>query len=130
MGYFQIQEELMEENGRCGDVDQTRGAFVRLLAQECSRLRGLLDGEPDETDRVVYTRGLAEVVRVRNAISGRDYDPSECIECGERIDPARRRALPFTCWCTDCRSNIVDPEVNLQAARERGKREALLARLR
>lgn len=42
-------------------------------------------------------RRVAEALRPAT-----EADQADCLECGEEIDPARRKALPRVATCIDC----------------------------
>ena len=61
----------------------------------------------DERDLVAAEQAVelerdARVAQVQGAVMGQGSD--ECQDCGEIIEPARRKAAPFAVRCVQCQS--------------------------
>jgi phage/conjugal plasmid C-4 type zinc finger TraR family protein len=61
------------------------------------------------SDEVDHARGLEEMARrnaIKAAIAPLHRQGSEfCVDCGDRIQDARRQALPSADRCIDCQTN-------------------------
>lgn len=55
----------------------------------------------------------AQQQRIDASMRGSQGGRADCADCGELIDPERRRALPFTNRCTECSAAV---ELRLRTA--------------
>ena len=104
-----LREEIREELGRRLQQLERRQAAIR---SDRRREKGPLDRdwkeqaverENDEVLDALDAGGGAEIERIRAALGRIDRpDFGVCSECGDKIAPARLRALPTAAQCLDC----------------------------
>jgi len=89
-----------------------------LADLDCLReyLRGEVDADAEEADPDIYEREktLALIRTLENKLGSIEQalrlaekgTYGICERCGEKIDPARLKALPHTTLCVDCKSQM------------------------
>jgi len=102
----QEKKKLQEERaGTLAELDHLR-----------EYLRGEVDADAEEADPDIYEREktLALIRTLENKLESIEQalrlaekgTYGICERCGEKIDPARLKALPHTTLCVDCKSQM------------------------
>jgi len=110
---------LQGEEQMSDDVERLKGERNQILA-EIRRLQGSMKGEVErdleEGDPALYERekNLALLQHLERELEAVEYAISLaekgvygiCENCGERIDPARLKAIPQATLCLKCKTEI------------------------
>jgi phage/conjugal plasmid C-4 type zinc finger TraR family protein len=56
----------------------------------------------------------------------RGESKTHCVECGELIPEARRKAIPGVCLCVSCQSEIEKNDILFSAYNRRGSKDSQL----